>query len=259
MKLEVLMEHREHMPNNYSRAWFEREVLFKFGRIEAIGASEDYFQLPLDVGIINVKTDEQLKEMIAALALVDSVGVDTESYAFVKNHSVELVQIATKDEVYLIRKKHVQDLSLDLRVEAGYVLGMKQIVFFASKNDSTHLNVFFPNIDIMNTLDIQILVDKLKVIVLGKNGKPKPHISLSDCTQECLGKPLRKDHTMSNWATSGVLSHNQTVYAALDAWVLVPILEAYKNNPKYSHRINTAIADATVMSVGPDNLPPLAD
>lgn len=197
--------------------------------------------------------------MIDDLVLVDSVGVDTESYSFEKGHPVELVQIATKAIVYLIRKKHIQDLSRERRIDAGHFLGMKQIVFFASKNDSTHLDFFFPNIDIMNTLDIQILVDKLKVIVLGKDGKQKPQISLSDCTQECLGKPLRKDHTLLDWATSGALSPDQIVYAALDAWVLLPFLESYKTNPKYSDRINTAIADATVMSVGPDNLPPLAN
>lgn len=60
--------------------------------------------------------------------------------------------------------------------------------------------------------------------------------------QEWLGKPFNKDMTLSDWATNHELSHEQTMYAALDAWVLIPLLEAIEKDLRFKDHFDLALS-----------------
>lgn len=254
VSLHVLLEHRKYIPQAQLKT-FDELINLKKPKIRPPKTSFiEYYRLPRNVTYKTVRDDINLKYMINTLEAegVDSVGVDTESSVIYK--TLELVQIATKQECFLIRRKHVKTLSENLIKILGDVLSSKLIIFFAGSNDSDQLQKFIPNCKLNNMLDIQKLVNALNFKVLGYNGQNKPQVSLSDCVEEWLGNPLNKDLTMSDWGTSDELSHDQSVYAVLDAWVLIPILEAVKNDSRYERTIDNAIARSKYLTKSPDSI-----
>lgn len=49
-----------------------------------------------------------------------------------------------------------------LREDLGKVLSKKLIIFFAGKNDAEKFSEFIPNIEITDTIDLQVLLKELK-------------------------------------------------------------------------------------------------
>lgn len=47
-----------------------------------------------------------------------------------------------------------------------------------------------------------------------------------------LKKPLNKDYATSDWSLDGELSHDQKIYAALDAWILITLFEQIQENKR---------------------------
>lgn len=231
--IDVVLQHREFMPPRERRLLEEQQQLLNKkpkGTVE----SDKYYQLPSNISILTVKEDKQLEQMIDLLKLAETIGVDTESNIY--TYEVELLQIATDKDCFLIRKKHVGQLNENLIRQLGEVVSHKKMVFFAMHNDASQMSKFIPNVKITQTLDIQILVAQLGFTVLMANNQPKPTVSLSDCVEHWLKKSLNKNCTMSWWGRTDELSHNQTVYAALDAWVLLKLLSAIEKDEDYANQ-----------------------
>lgn len=87
----------------------------------------------------------------------------------------------------------------------------------------------------------------LDFIVYTENGDQKQLLAISDCVKEWFEKPLNKSLQLSNWATDE-LSPEQMEYAALDAWVLIPLYEAIENDSRFSTNIHQAIRKAKLIS-----------
>lgn len=242
MPLQEFLKYREYIVEDEETIkWFNVMVKIHSPKILPKKTIE-YFELPEDVAINVVKNDADLSNMIENLQAknVNEIGIDTESALF--DHSLQLIQIATKKECFLIRRKYLHNLSDNLRIKLGKVLSTKFVLFFAGSNDSDQLCKFLPECDPYNMLDIQKLVKKLGFKVTASDQQIKAQASLSDCVQEWLQKPLNKGFTLSNWETNEELSHGQTTYAVLDAWVLIPLFEAIQKDPRYTDDIETAIA-----------------
>lgn len=133
---------------------------------------------------------------------VKSIGIDTESLLFDK--SLQLIQIATINECYLIRRKYVTKLGNDLLEKLGNILSTKLVLFFSGSNDCDQLSKFISKIELINVLYIQKLVNELGFRVTASDGIYKQKVSLSDCVKEWLKKPLNKDYTLSNWGTDNL-------------------------------------------------------
>lgn len=255
MPIRVFMQYENMIPQ-YLKPWYDEIVkmeLKKQSQKES-HTSNEYFQLPEYVAVITIKTDSDLEKMIKILEPkeVISVGVDTESYIF--DHSLQLIQISTKKDCFLIRRKYVIQLNKDLLEKLGIVLSTKMIVFFSGSNDSEQLGKFIPNCELIDVLDLQKLLNKLGFTVYTTNNQKKPLVSLGDVVQEWMRKPFSKDMTLSNWSTDGELSHEQTMYAALDAWVLVPLLEAIKNDQRYKDSFDQALSESKFLSKTVDSI-----
>lgn len=186
------------------------------------------------------------------LEKVKYVGVDTESSPI--DGSLQLVQIGTRYYCFLIRRKHKLDLDKKLLEEIGNLFSKKMIIFFDGKNDSDKINEFFPTFVENESIDIQILVAKLGFTVSGSDGRPKPKVSLSDCVSEWLGAPLDKRLTMSNWDTTEELTHEQTVYASLDAWVLPALYVKIKRDGRYAQSFDGVLKRTKFLSKSVDNM-----
>lgn len=170
---------------------------------------------------------------------VKCVGVDTGSNFI--THKVELLQIATEQFCYLIRKRYCDDkdktvetLPKDLLKDLGTVLSKKLVLFFDHPNDSEHLSKFIPDFELFNVMDIQKLIIKLKFKAYADDGNVKNLPGLTDLVEEWLGKPLNKAQQLSNWAANGDLTPEQICYAAIDAWVLVKLLGKIQNDARYT-------------------------
>lgn len=251
----MFWEHEINMPRGFGYDWFIQQMKDNGVPITMEEDRSKYLDLnELGVSFVIVKTNDDLQSMKDAMVLADCVGIDTENYALAYDHPLQLVQIAFDKTVYLIRQKYKSQLNENLRMEVGHILGLKEVLFFASRNDKEQLSLFFPHIELVNVLDIQLLVQKLGFTVPDIEGNPKQVVSLSDCCEHWLGKPLNKACTLSNWATDKELSFDQTVYAALDAYVLVAIYDAIKNDDDYKDKIDSAIKSSHFLSQTPDTI-----
>lgn len=182
---------------------------------------------------ILVKNEKQLEDMIKVVKAVKKVGVDTENPLIHDN--LQLIQIACRDFCYLIRRKHIEELSQELLSELGKALSDKFFVFFDARNDTIKLREFISTIQIKKYIDVQLVAKKLGLEAFGSDGKPKNLISLSDCVQHYYGKELNKKQQLSNWGRDGELSHEQCRYAVMDAWILLELLlNAFKKDEQFT-------------------------
>lgn len=253
MPIETLMLHFDQIPTHL-QSWASRRVKSLYKPTDE-KKEKKYFELPEGVGIKQIKNNTDLHGMISILSneKIENVGIDTESNVFY--NSLELIQISTLDECYLIRKKYVDEMSKKLMEELGKVLAKKLVIYFAGGNDSILLSDFIPNCELNRVLDLQKLVQEVGFTVLTDKGEPKQLVSLSDCIKEWLGGlPLDKKLTCSNWYTEGELTHEQTVYAAIDAYVLVRLYDEIRNDPRYKGNIKKALRSAQFLSQHEDNI-----
>lgn len=255
MSFDVLLSHNVPMPPGFNERELRKRVEKRLGKIEEDKHSERFFNLDeYHAAYVVVENDTHLQRMINDLKSIEVIGVDTESNVMAKESNVQLAQIAVGKTVYLFRRQNQCKLSNTLCIEAGYVIGFKTVVFFAQQNDQKHLQTFFPGIQLGTTVDLQKLVVELGLEIPDKNGEKKSMISLSDCTETWLRKPLSKAYTMSNWANEGPLSPEQCTYAANDAFVLPLLLDTIEQDPTYKDVFANALKKAETTSGSPDDM-----
>ena len=167
-----------------------------------------------------LETPEQAVTALEKLNEEKMVGIDTETkpaFARGQMHKVALLQLATLDEAYLFRLN-----KMGFPPELGEFLSNKKIlkIGLALKDDFVGLNRhhrFKPE----NIVDLQKIVKEYGILELG----------LQKLYAVVFGQKISKSQRLSNWE-SPVLSEQQQVYAATDAWATLKIYLKLKKSKK---------------------------
>ncbi len=178
--------------------------------------SEDVTKLPLiefENEIVVVEDIEHYKQIIPELAIESLFGFDTEtrpSFKKGRSNKVSLLQLSTKNKVYLFRLNKIElpggllkILNDKSKLKVGVAIrdDIKQL---------QHLNSFIPN----GFIDLQSIIEKNGIGELG----------LRKMSALVLNRRISKSSQLSNWE-SEKLTEKQKIYAATDAWIS---LEIYK-------------------------------
>ncbi|NWH83782.1 MUT7 Exonuclease, partial [Aegithalos caudatus] len=215
---------------------------------------KDYYQLPIPRENIHfLQTWEETRQCWEkVLQPGQVVGVDMEwkpSFGMVGKPRVALLQLALKDEVFLLdlprlleqaeaegekeKLTHfVQMLYSDAAItKLGY--GMSGDL---SSLVATHSALKDTEKQMQGVVDL-LAVDKQKVDglspqhLLEEQGHRQPEKGLSLLVQHVLGKPLDKREQLSNWEKRP-LREEQILYAASDAYCLLEIYEKLCKDPE---------------------------
>lgn len=164
-----------------------------------------FLSFPGKIHLIN--TDEELQAILPDLASNEELGFDTETRpAFKKGESypVALLQLATGNDAYVIRMKHVKNFE-----------GIKSI--FENPNI---VKVGAAIRDDLKQLQKKFLFEPKGFIELQTIAKTKnlKNIGLKGMTEEVLGATITKGPKTTNWEAQE-LTEKQILYAATDAWI----------------------------------------
>jgi DNA polymerase I-like protein with 3'-5' exonuclease and polymerase domains len=194
--------------------------------IEAIVTSDQHVDLerpnlrePVTPVIVDVLTEAQVDRMLQDLSSQSLVGVDIETSGLDPlTDSIGLVQIAAEDHVYLvdISKVAVSTLTSLFAADTGPTL-----VFHNAEFDLSflvHANVPMP--PACRLFDTMIAEAVLRAGVAPKGA----YESLKTVVGRRLAVDLSKGEQTSNWLTRP-LTDEQRRYAALDPFVLLPIVQ----------------------------------
>jgi len=184
---------------------------------------EEVNELPLtgfSGKIYVLETPEEAVKALERLNVEKVVGIDTETKpAFARGqfHKVALLQVSTLDECYLFRLN-----KMGLPPEIGAFLSNKKIkkIGLALKDDFVGLNRhhrFKPE----NIVDLQKIVKEYGILELG----------LQKMYAVVFGEKISKSQRLTNWE-SPVLSEQQQIYAATDAWAVLKIYQQLKRSRK---------------------------
>lgn len=184
---------------------------------------EEVNELPLtgfSGKIYVLETPEEAVKALERLNTEKVVGIDTETKpAFARGqfHKVALLQVSTLDECYLFRLN-----KMGLPPEIGEFLSNKKIkkIGLALKDDFVGLNRhhrFKPE----NIVDLQKIVKEYGILELG----------LQKMYAVVFGEKISKSQRLTNWE-SPVLSEQQQIYAATDAWAVLKIYQQLKRSRK---------------------------
>ncbi|MDX9748101.1 MAG: 3'-5' exonuclease [Paludibacter sp.] len=184
---------------------------------------EEVNELPLtgfSGKIYVLETPEEAVKALERLNVEKVVGIDTETKpAFARGqfHKVALLQVSTLDECYLFRLN-----KMGLPPEIGEFLSNKKIkkIGLALKDDFVGLNRhhrFKPE----NIVDLQKIVKEYGILELG----------LQKMYAVVFGEKISKSQRLTNWE-SPVLSEQQQIYAATDAWAVLKIYQQLKRSRK---------------------------
>lgn len=184
---------------------------------------EEVNELPLtgfSGKIYVLETPEEAVKALERLNVEKVVGIDTETkpaFARGQYHKVALLQVSTLDECYLFRLN-----KMGLPPEIGEFLSNKKIkkIGLALKDDFVGLNRhhrFKPE----NIVDLQKIVKEYGILELG----------LQKMYAVVFGEKISKSQRLTNWE-SPVLSEQQQIYAATDAWAVLKIYQQLKRSRK---------------------------
>jgi ribonuclease D len=198
---------------------------------------EEVNEMPLAIfrGKIHVvDTPEQAAGALEILSSQKFVGIDTETKpAFSRGqfHKVALLQISTLDECFLFRLN-----KMGFPPELGVFLADKTIkkVGLALKDDFVGLNrhhKFKPE----NIVDIQKIVKEYGILELG----------LQKIFAIVFGEKISKSQRLTNWELP-VLSEQQQVYAATDAWAVLKIFLSLKKLKKLTKEEQIELVNMSV-------------
>lgn len=157
--------------------------------------------------IIVINTPHEAIYYVKELEKEKILGFDTESKPSFKKgefHEPSLVQLATKDKVYLFQLKEIEGINHLIELfENKKILK----IGVAVEHDITALNRISP-FKACGFYDLGLLSQKLGIKYTG----------LRNLTGIFLKKRLSKSSQLSDWSQS-TLTDKQKIYAATDAWI----------------------------------------
>ncbi|NXI50905.1 MUT7 Exonuclease, partial [Chloroceryle aenea] len=214
---------------------------------------KDYYQLPIPRANIHFLTtwEETLKCWEKVLRPGQVVGIDMEwrpSFGMVGKPHVSLLQIALKDEVFLLDLPRLLEQA-ETEGEKEKLPHFIQMLYSDAAitklgyGMSGDLSSLTATCSALKDMDKQVrgvvdllTVDKQKVDLLSPEQSSKdrrfkqPEKGLSLLVQHVLGKPLDKTEQLSNWEKRP-LREEQILYAASDAYCLLEIYEKLCKDP----------------------------
>lgn len=200
---------------------------------------EDCYELNLDPAfIVMVDTVQSYSNMLSELKSVTKVGFDTEHTT---SNGVSILQIATRDKIYIVDILTLQQLEID---EISWAMMGDRL--FNNKN------VVKLGFDVKKDVEMLQKITKMRIETPGDEGYHDlknlgmdvfkvvnfkyPHheegiktLGLNKLAQLCFGKKLDKSNQLSNWSLRP-LRPQQLTYAALDAFVLLEIHDVIVEN-----------------------------
>jgi len=182
---------------------------------------EDVKKFPLiefKGNITIVENTKDISKYCQILSKHSVIGFDTETKpAFQKgvSHDIALIQLSTNDSVFLFR---INKIGLDESILNILTNPNILKVGIDIKNDLTGLKKII-NFQECNFLD-------LNALALQKGFKSIGAVKL---TIMLLGFRISKRQRLSDWSAD-TLTNSQIEYAAIDAWICVKILQAFKDN-----------------------------
>jgi len=183
------------------------------------GTAEEYLKMPANVRITWVQSEEDLEECWERLRNSKStiVGVDTE---WRHPRPCSLIQIATWEEAYLFDATKGDDNPDFMTLLSDFLVWLLLSdhhckIGYAFEADLRRLATAFPALDAecVTVVDCQTIAPKT-----ASKG-------LTGLCKMALGKGVDKAQQCSNWDRRP-LKREQVEYAAMDAWVLLPLYEA---------------------------------
>ncbi|NXD83047.1 MUT7 Exonuclease, partial [Halcyon senegalensis] len=235
----------------------------------------DYYQLPIPRANIHfLKTwEETLQCWEKVLRPGQVVGIDMEwrpSFGMVGKPRVALLQIALKDEVFLLDLPQLleqaetegQKEKLPHFIQMLYSDAAITKLGYGMSGDLSSLVATFSALKdtdkqargVVDLLTVDKQVDLLSPEQSSKDRRfRQPEKGLSLLVQHVLGKPLDKTEQMSNWEKRP-LREEQILYAASDAYCLLEIYEKLCKDPE-SFGLSS---DLTESLVGKSSIKPRA-
>ncbi|KFZ57778.1 putative exonuclease mut-7, partial [Antrostomus carolinensis] len=229
-----------------------QERVEEAGKAESYEESkkEDYYQLPIPRANIHLLQtwEEALQCWEKVLQPGQVVGIDMEwrpSFGMVGKPRVSLLQLALKDEVFLLDLPQLLEQAETEKEKLPHFIQMLYSDAAITKlgyGMSGDINSLAATWSALKDVDKQAqgVVDLLKVDkqvdVLSPEqscedrGFKQPEKGLSLLVQHVLGKPLDKTEQLSNWEKRP-LREEQILYAASDAYCLLEIYEKLCKDP----------------------------
>ncbi|NWI01391.1 MUT7 Exonuclease, partial [Tichodroma muraria] len=227
---------------------------------------KDYYQLPIPRENIHfLQTWEEMRQCWEkVLQPGQVVGVDMEwkpSFGMVGKPRVALLQLALKDEVFLLDLPRLLEQAetegekekLPHFIQMLYSDGAITKLGYGMSGDLSSLTATYSALKDMGK-QMQGVVDLLAVDKQvdglspehshGERGVRQPEKGLSLLVQHVLGKPLDKTEQLSNWEKRP-LREEQILYAALDAYCLLEIYERLCKDPE-SFGLGSDLTDSLV-------------
>ncbi|XP_067833397.1 exonuclease mut-7 homolog isoform X2 [Heptranchias perlo] len=242
-----------------------------------------YYQLPIPIESVHFLDHlDQLKSCAARVLQADGVvGIDMEwrpTFGVLTKSRVSIIQIAMKDCVYLLDLPQLVKQS-DSEGREAELIHFIQTLFtdqritklgYATAGDLRSLSTAYPMLKGVVQLTAGVLdllhvhqelqrvpvrrqdnrreVEVLMLVEDGvDSGSRQPERGLSLLVQYVLGKPLDKTEQLSNWEKRP-LRHKQIIYAAADAYCLLDVYDALRQEPQ-RFGLNRSLDDCMMWKV----------
>ena len=187
-----------------------------------------YMKLPKDI-VIKLVTEEDKESINFLDNFKDAIyiGIDSEwkpslSVFEKKEHSSDIIQIACEKYVAILDTKSFVN-NADMMNKFTETFKDKIFIGFSFSSDIREMDKCFK--DFFLELNKKKKIIEITDLYINKYGDKCPDLSAT--CEQILGKPLNKIDRMSNWQNRP-LHRKQTIYCALDAFVLLNLYKQLK-------------------------------
>lgn len=193
--------------------------------------NDSYYKLPIGISrIIFVDNENKFEEMLLKITGVETVGLDCEQQI---NNDLSIIQIATKDSIFIIDSmcgKFNWEKFIDAFFNNYKITKLGCEILHDLKTIEKFLSIKID--ESASYIDLGRLGQKLKTVKdfkfpFEEEEREENRPGLSKLTKLCLGKSLNKALAISNWSIRP-LREEQLIYAALDAFVAIEIIDKIK-------------------------------